>query len=254
MNVKPSRCRSSGHAPDVHERARTSGLVALGVRRRSSAAGSSLSATGSSAAAPRRRPRRRRRRPRRRRRLLLGRLRRAAARASAAARLTSSRTGASGSSSRSIRTTVPPAASIFWRAEAEKPCACTVSATPISPSPRILTGCSQRAQHARGEQRLGRDLGAGLEARGERRDVHAVRVACGRGRSAWSPWSARRAACGTCMCSGIWPPIEPGAHHVRARAGLLALLTAARGLARAAALPRPTRLRSLVEPGAGERL
>ncbi len=93
----------------------------------------------------------------------------AAARASAAARLTSSRTGASrGVLAADQRRRVPPAASIFWRAQAEKRCACTVSATLDLAVAEDLDRVAQRAQHARGQQRLGRDLGAGLEARGQR--------------------------------------------------------------------------------------
>ena len=135
-------------------------------------------------------------------------------------------------------TTVPPAASIFWRAEAEKRCACTVSATPISPSPRILTGCLSVRRTRAASSASGVTSAPASKRAASGRDVHAVRVRA-EGADRHGVLGVRAAQLRDLHVQRHLAADEPGPHHVRARAGLLALLTAARRLARAAALTAP---------------
>ena len=66
----------------------------------------------------------------------------------------------------------------------------------------------ERAQDARCEQRLGRDLGAGLEALGERQTLTPC-VYVRNGPKGIESLDCAPRSFGTCMCSGIWPPMNP---------------------------------------------
>ena len=121
---------------------------------------------------------------------------------------------------------MPPAASIFSFADFEKPCAVTVSALVSSPEPRILTSIFVFLIRPGGDERVRRDLAAGLEAGLEVAEVDGL------GGGAERP---DRHRVGRRVAAQLREPhvdrhlaaLEAGRHLVRAGARLLALDPAA---------------------------
>src|SRR4051794_23354047 len=151
----------------------------------------------------------------------------------------------------SIDSQLPPAASIFWRADFEKACARTVSAYDSSPSPSTLTGIPLRVARP-----LRRRLSGVTSAPLSKRCSRSVRLTgwvrlrnCSNGIDFFmvGPRSLRMR-----MWIGFWPPSkftrvllperEPAPFWPRPEV-----------LPTPEPSPRPTRLRCLREPGAGLR-
>src|SRR5215203_1639252 len=149
----------------------------------------------------------------------------------------------------SISWQVPPAASIFSRAVAEKPWACTVSAFEISPWPRIFTGTSRRVARffSRRESGVTSDPLSKRASRSRRFTgwVCVRNFSNGIDFFMCGPRSLRIR-----MWIGVWPPSklilffaperEPAPFCPRPEV-----------LPVPEPSPRPTRLRGLREPGAG---
>src|SRR5829696_2253051 len=147
---------------------------------------------------------------------------------------------------------VPPAASIAARADLENPCAWTVSGFVISPRPRILTGTSRRV--ARPAARRAATSTEAPESKRASRSARLTGWVCVRNISngidifLFGPRSLRIR-----MWIGVWPPSNRARSLAPAREPA-PLWPRPDVLPWPEPCPRPTRLRSLREPGAGLRL
>src|ERR687898_995605 len=151
----------------------------------------------------------------------------------------------------SISWQVPPAASIFSRAVAEKPWACTVSAFDSSPWPRILTGTSRRV--ARPFSRRASGVTSAPLSKRASRSRRFTGWVCVRNFSngidffMCGPRSLRIR-----MWIGVWPPSKLIFFFAPEREPA-PLWPRPEVLPMPEPSPRPTRLRGLREPGVGFR-
>ena len=106
------------------------------------------------------------------------------------------------------RSTVPPAASIFSRAVAEKRCAVTDSFFVRSPWPRIFTSVRRLLIRPSFSRAPRRDVVAGVETRSRSRTLTAC-VNVRNGPTGIASFDVEPRCFGRRMYIGIWPPSKP---------------------------------------------